>query len=351
MLGNNTFLCIRLTERCPLSCRYCYMESGPSAGKDFDLECFRRVVAAGRRLGFSWVSLSGGDPLAHPQFLEALDVVEKSGLWLFLETGGRLLTEEIADRLGRFARRRRCIAFVSLDSDDPENHDRMRGKGAHAAAVQAVCMLKTRGLTVHTCKVLSAGDLEKGFNLDAYLEFCKGLGVNRVEVTRVVPLGRGLRDGLRPTQEEIEEARRYLVTRDDYGPFVYSLDFSRLREVHRCDRLSGENTGLVVNPGRVTPCPSLPEIVLGLPEELSSIVASQVQEKLEHARRAATVGVDPDTIWGCQECRPALLRVLRELGGLLAPESARTSSLRTPVSAVRDKTGSRASRTLGSASK
>ena len=318
VLGDNSFFCIRLTRRCAMTCEYCYMESGPNAAQDFDLHRLRDILRQARRIGYSWVSISGGDPLAHPRFREAMRLVEETGLWLFVETGGRLVTEEVADWFAEFARHRRCIVSVGLDSHEPGVHDRMRGKGSHAAAVRAIGLLRERGVNVHACKVLSSADFESDFNLDQLLDFCRRIGISRIDVTRVVPLGRGDNRALWLSREQVEEARRQLVTREDYGPFVYSVDFSRLRQFSRCARLLGDDTGLVVNADHISPCPSLPEIVLGKPEDLASIVACRIQEKLEHLRQAATVGADPEAIWGCQECRPAFLQLISQVGSLLA---------------------------------
>lgn len=94
---------VSLTEKCPISCRHCFVESGPRRTEQAELSAFRTwmdgIVA---EEGVEVIFFSGGEPYSHPRALRyglraALDagrysVVCSSGFWAKTERGaGRLL--------------------------------------------------------------------------------------------------------------------------------------------------------------------------------------------------------------------------------------------------------------------
>jgi hypothetical protein len=115
------------------------------------------------------------------------------------------------------------------------------------------------------------------------------------------------------TERQIGEARRQLVTREDFGSYVGSDDFHLAQEMTQCPRLSGLSAGITASPKWLAPCAFLPEIDLGPPEDLPQVVASGAVQRLEGLRTASLVNVDPDRVWGCPECRTAVLAFVENL--------------------------------------
>lgn len=343
LLGPNSYVTIILTKRCSLKCNYCFEDAGPLEDKDWDIDTLARCLKEARDVGYQWVAISGGDPPTHRQFNDVLTLVEESGLNLFLETNGVLVSEALAERLGRFSENRELRIQTSLDSVTAPRHDKWRGRGAHIAAIKGIKKFVSQKIAVHVCKVVMPDDFtDEGFNLDRYIQFCKGLGVARVEVVRSVPMGRGGPDEYRVSQDQLKMARTYLEALEDYGTFVVSTHFNHLKkdsssdagtrafDAQQCRRLSGADPGIVINPDttdkdnwKVSPCAFLQDIELGQSGDLRDIVEGRVQKRMEGIRAATMTGFEPETVWGCTECRPRFLKVLNEMRALRIYESAR----------------------------
>ena len=313
MIGDNAFVMVFLTNSCDLRCLYCSQESGPHKGGDFELIHLKTILLEARSLGFSWVCLTGGDPLTHPHFLDALDIVEESGLWLTLETNGQRVSNEIARRLAFFSKTRRCKVMISLESQEADLHDHFRGKGSHAMAINAIKILRTSGVYVQICKQLTNRDFIGGLNLDSFIDFAKSLDVNHTDIGRIIAVGRAKHGRFSLTPQQIQEARRQLLTRDDYGYYVGTDDFDTAEDRTLCPRISGLSSGLAVYSDIIAPCAFLHEFKLGKPEDLKIIAASGLVQKMEGLRRAAMVNITSNQVWGCPECRNGILTFIDEL--------------------------------------
>src|SRR6266700_34270 len=86
-------------RRCNLACEYC--NEYDDFSKPVPAETmFRRVDKLGE-LGTSVVTVSGGEPLLHPELDQIIHRIRKNGIVAGLITNGYLLTAERIQRLGR----------------------------------------------------------------------------------------------------------------------------------------------------------------------------------------------------------------------------------------------------------
>lgn len=146
-------LVIDLTSRCNLRCAYCCFFSRPDESEKSVLPPERWVALideAGRNGVFS-VTLRGGEALLSPAFDAVLSAVIRNNMRFSLLTNGKIFTPEIA---ARFAATGRCdLVKISLDGREA-THDRLRGKGSHAAALAAIEATRAAGLPLYvTCAV------------------------------------------------------------------------------------------------------------------------------------------------------------------------------------------------------
>ncbi len=131
-----------VTRGCNLSCKHCYLESGP--GKAFENEISPQEigsiidsVASDGKL--TEVSVTGGEPLTRRDIKDILTTVLSRGILLNLETNGTLITPEIAQLLSEY---RNSSVGVSIDGIG-DVHDAQRGlKGAFERAVKGLHLLK-----------------------------------------------------------------------------------------------------------------------------------------------------------------------------------------------------------------
>ena len=92
------------------------------------------------------VSVSGGEPLLHPQIEAIVEGLVAQGRWVFLCTNGLLLRESLL----RFRPHKRLCFVVHLDGT-ARVHDDVTGlPGAHAEAVAAIAAARAGGFRVAT---------------------------------------------------------------------------------------------------------------------------------------------------------------------------------------------------------
>ncbi len=99
-----------------------------------------QLVEGARRLKTLVISITGGEPLLHPQIVEILNLIARAGISANLCTNGTLLTDEL---VGRLAGTSLKSISVSIDSPHPDEHDRIRGReGAFQAAIDGIRRLR-----------------------------------------------------------------------------------------------------------------------------------------------------------------------------------------------------------------
>jgi MoaA/NifB/PqqE/SkfB family radical SAM enzyme len=87
------------TRRCNLACTYCNEFDDVSKPVD-TAEMFRRVDRLGE-LGAAVITISGGEPLLHPELDAVIARIRKNGILAGMITNGYLLTAERIERLNR----------------------------------------------------------------------------------------------------------------------------------------------------------------------------------------------------------------------------------------------------------
>lgn len=81
-----------ITQRCNLSCGYCY--EFDKVSKPVNFELLKARIRELRRLKVVFVTLNGGEPLLHPQAPELVRYIAQQGMIPMMNSNGWLLTEE-----------------------------------------------------------------------------------------------------------------------------------------------------------------------------------------------------------------------------------------------------------------
>src|SRR5579864_7668140 len=102
-------------RRCNLSCEYC--NEYDDFSKPVPLKTMTGRVDHLARLGTSIVTLSGGEPLLHPELDEIISHIRKDSMIAGLITNGYLLT---ADRIHRLNRAGLDHLQISIDNVMPD---------------------------------------------------------------------------------------------------------------------------------------------------------------------------------------------------------------------------------------
>lgn len=93
--------------------------------------------------GIPYAAFGGGEPLGVPHCWDVLELLSAAGVALKLETDGRHIDDDAADRLARLAVE--CIQ-ISVDGATAATHERVRPGSSFAAAIAAIERLVARGL-------------------------------------------------------------------------------------------------------------------------------------------------------------------------------------------------------------
>jgi len=197
-----------VTYDCMCNCVHC------SAGKHFredaqelSTEEAKDLIDQAQKLGIAMLAFTGGEPLIREDLFELISHVDKKKTMPIMFTNGLLLTDENVDKLveaGLYS------IFVSIDSPNPEEHDKLRGMpGLFEKAIHGIQRLKSKGVMVGLSSYATRSNTEKGMYKRMH-ELGKELGVQNVILFDGVPTGNMLKDTSELlTQALQEEIHKY----------------------------------------------------------------------------------------------------------------------------------------------
>jgi radical SAM protein with 4Fe4S-binding SPASM domain len=273
--------------------------SKPSHGRS-SLQDLLRIVDEAADLGFTEIKLTGGEPLLSRHAFEVADRAKRRGLWVNLLTNATLVTPERAARLAEVI----DSVSISLDSDQADVHDAVRGRGTYRRILEAVKSLKQCGVTVlHVNCVVTPVNLG---STAKFLDFAWNiLGANKVTVGEAIP---AVGDSEKSTEKYLLSSNE----RQQLTQIIREFDEGRLSSgacvQARTDmwrRHCGAGNGEIsVDPnGDVYPCQTmhLPEFFCGNAFEsgLKAVLQSEVLGKMK------TLVVD-----NLPECRKCAVRYI-----------------------------------------
>jgi MoaA/NifB/PqqE/SkfB family radical SAM enzyme len=162
---------LELTYRCNWRCVFCYNPRHHDR-RGLSAEEWTAVLDDLRLLGTLFVALTGGEPLAHPGFLDIARAARARRLAIRVFTNGSLVTEEMADALADL---QPLGIELSLHGADAGTHDRATGRpGSYAAFRQGLERLHRRNVPLLVKTPLTS--LNEG-ELEAMVALVEGLGV------------------------------------------------------------------------------------------------------------------------------------------------------------------------------
>jgi MoaA/NifB/PqqE/SkfB family radical SAM enzyme len=162
---------LELTYRCPWRCPFCY---NPRRSDLVPLvaEEWSAVLDELRRLGTLAVILTGGEPLARPDFFEIAETARARAFALVVFTNGVLVDDQAADRLARLDP---VAVELTLHGACAASHDRATGTpGSFEALQAAIARLLARKLRIRLKTPVTTTNVGE---LEAMVDFAARLGV------------------------------------------------------------------------------------------------------------------------------------------------------------------------------
>lgn len=266
-----SLLAINLTRRCNLACAHCYLDAKTLRHGDEDEMSTAQVrtllddVAALDQ--GTMIVLTGGEPLARRDLEEIVAHGAALKLPMVIGTNAMMLSERRIASLKQAG----VLGFgISLDSLEPERHDRFRGQpGAWTKTMAGIEGCRRQGIDFQLHFTVTDDNAEE---LPAMIEFARGCGARALNVFFMICVGRARsQPAIAPARYEqilrelIDEQSRYpeLIVRPRCAPHFRRVAH-QLRPGSPLNRISGrESDGCIAgihyarvdHRGGVTPCP------------------------------------------------------------------------------------------------
>jgi len=131
----------RCTFACNGICAHCVSAGKPAAKDEVDTKTAFHIVDEISRFGASFFGITGGEPFLRDDLFEVLDYATAKGLSTSIITDGRLLTEELIQKIIK----NKTKISISIDGG-PQINDIIRGEDVYKKAVKAIELFQHEGL-------------------------------------------------------------------------------------------------------------------------------------------------------------------------------------------------------------
>lgn len=276
------------------------MEAGRPAERELTTDECLALIDEMKAVGTEMLILTGGEPLLRKDIYAIARYASEQGLWVVMGTNGVLVTDAVAEKMIECGVKG---VGISIDSLDPEKHNRFRGgPDAWTYSVRALDACRRHGL--HVLVQTTVMDMNRD-EIPQMIAFAKEKGAWSFNLYFLVQTGRGQQmNDLSPT--ETESVLSELVDRqDDYRPMLVRAKCApQFKQIAYAKGRGGLESGgcmagtqycRITPAGDVTPCPYM------------TVVAGNVLEQpfreIWHTAPVLQQLRDPDRLKGkCGDC-------------------------------------------------
>lgn len=211
---------IIFTQGCPLRCLYCHNPDSREFKSERQMtvgECMEQIVSYKNFIKSGGVTVSGGEPLAQPEFCEALiDECHKQGIHVAIDTSGI-----IPIKIAKSVLEKADLLLLDIKSIDEQMCNIVTGF-SNKTAIETLNFREERGLPVWIRHVMVPKYTLKYDMLKKLAKFLKNYKcVEKVELLPFHKMGEykweelgeeyELYDIPQPTKEEVEKARQIFL--------------------------------------------------------------------------------------------------------------------------------------------
>lgn len=181
-------LTFSITYRCQADCIHCSSAHHRNGEKiELTAEECQRVIDQTLEMGAVNIIFTGGEPLLRKDLFQLIQHVDKEKAICSMFTNGEFLTEDVVQRLADAGLH---SALVSLDSPDPQTHDRWRRiPGLFNKAIQGLERVLKRGMLTGISTYITKEGLARGDH-EQMMELGRRIGVHELVFFDTLPSGR-----------------------------------------------------------------------------------------------------------------------------------------------------------------
>jgi len=159
---------LEITSRCNLRCQYCYYFDNPAQQyHDLPTDEWLRFFDALGRCAVMDVTLQGGEPFTRKDLSRLIEGIVENRMRYSILSNGTLVDKDTAAFL---ANTKRCDTVqVSVDGSCPEIHDKFRGNGSFAKAIEGIRTLRRHNVNVSVRVTIHRHNVNDLANIAEYL--------------------------------------------------------------------------------------------------------------------------------------------------------------------------------------
>ena len=308
---------IELTSRCNERCVHCYI---PHKYKLYDItpELYYSTLEQLSKMGVLSVTLSGGEPMMHPQFIEFLRAAKKYDFYVNILSNLTLLNDEI---IAEMKAGNVSSVQVSLYSMNPEHHDAITAvKGSFEKTKNAILKLIENDIPLHVSCPTMKGNKD---DFKEVLAWCHEHKI-RAKTDYIMMAQYNHETENLANRLSVEEAKNVIKSimegDEDYQKAILEPDF-----VKRCNEAQfnperrlcgvGVSSCCMVANGNVYPCAGWQEMVLGNLKETPLQEIWDNSEKIKWLRGLKMKDLGGGECCNCDKaafCSPCLVRNANE---------------------------------------
>lgn len=121
------------TLACNLNCRHCGSSAGKARSDELTTEECKSLFEQLRGIGLEWITISGGEPMARPDWAELITLAKDTGMGVGMFTNAIAMDDDAAKRAKDAG-----IDSIGLSIDGLEaTHDHIRGRKGHFKILEA----------------------------------------------------------------------------------------------------------------------------------------------------------------------------------------------------------------------
>lgn len=175
-----------ITEKCQLRCGHCYMGERLKHGRFMPLAEVKHTLQLWRKMGGSKLSILGGEPTLHPDFIEICRYAKSMGYEkVILNTNG---LRKALQPLSKMNPEEFSYIQVSLDGGSAQTHDVIRGNGTFKAAWNTTKILVEQGFDTRIICTVNRQNKDDCLSL---IPKCEEIGVSLVKFHVFSTIGNG----------------------------------------------------------------------------------------------------------------------------------------------------------------
>lgn len=244
---------VQINENCNLRCAHCFV-SATRLGQQMPLaDIVEKVVPRLADARVRRVTLTGGEPTLHPDFLEIVRVFHAAGMDVGVCTNATTLDETQISVLVEL----NAHCNVSLDGFAADSHGKFRGdRSSFAVTVATVEKLGAAGILQGL--LCTPNSLAQNEEYALLCAFARANGARYVLLNPLGSMGRGVKSQRALAKTTLHMQEIFELTAPFDGP---DLDIAHIRFPNTTGRpLAGCEAGTIIyvfTPGEVTVCPYL----------------------------------------------------------------------------------------------